>query len=45
MDRDIKLLEKKILVYIENEEYEKASKIKKWLDEIIELKKIKKESK
>ena len=43
MERDIRLLEQKILIYIENEEYEKASKIKEWLDDIKELKKNKKE--
>ncbi len=42
MEGDIRLLEKKILIYIENEEYEKASKLKEWLDDIKEIKKNKK---
>ena len=39
MERDIRLLEQKILNYIEKEEYEKASKLKEWLDDIKEIKK------
>jgi len=42
MERDIRLLEQKILIYIEKEEYEKASKLKEWLDDIKEIKKNKK---
>jgi protein-arginine kinase activator protein McsA len=42
MEGDIRLLKQKILIYIEKEEYEKASKLKEWLDDIKEIKKNKK---